>query len=132
MYNMVASSALQLKIPLLFFVIESFFSDVQSEVSFRVPLYITNLLNEDDNFRGTLKKLYDVRSKVAHGDLKEADKIISKLYKNGNLSSSGFSGATIYLDNIVNRLWIRLLDLNWNPAKSAELITPYLIGHKNN
>ena len=129
-YNMVSSSPLHLKIPLLFFVIESFFSDIDSEVVFRVSLYITRILNENSEFMQKLKKLYTIRSKIAHGDLVQAEKEIVKLYKNGSISVSGFKGATDELYEIIDRLWISLLKLEWKPKDSNKLIIPYLLNNK--
>jgi hypothetical protein len=126
MYNMVFSSPLHLQIPLLFFVIESFFSDVNSEVVFRIALYITVLLQEKEGFRKTIKDLYNVRSCIAHGDLASAQKKIKKM------KLSGFTGATELVEKILNNLWKVLLDKTWEPSKSAELMSALLLSSNKN
>ncbi|MFC1507835.1 hypothetical protein ACFL5R_01185 [Pseudomonadota bacterium] len=131
MYNMVFSSPLHLRVPLLFFVMESFFSDVDSEVVFRIALYVTNILNEDESFMSLLKKLYGVRSKIAHGDIEGARKQITKLYTSGTISLSGFKGITEVVDGILNRLWKELLCRNWNPSNSSKMITEVLLSSNN-
>lgn len=120
-YNMVYSSPLHLRIPLLFFVIESFFADVTSEVVFKISLYITLLLQEDISFMKKVKNLYDIRSCVAHGDLANAKHKINKM------KLIGFSDANDVVETILNNLWKVLLVKEWIPSKSAELISPLLL-----
>ncbi|TOP26716.1 hypothetical protein [Vibrio parahaemolyticus] len=126
MYNMVSSSPLHLRIPLLFFVIESFFSDVSSEVVFRVALYVTVLLEEDAVFKKRINDLYHVRSCIAHGDLAAAKKRIQKM------KLSGFSGATELVEEILQKLWLELLVRAWEPNKSNELINAILLKSNKN
>lgn len=126
MYNMVSSSPLHLRIPLLFFVIESFFSDVSSEVVFRVALYVTVILEEDAVFKKRVNDLYHVRSCIAHGDLVAAQKKIQKM------KLSGFSGATELVEEILQKLWKELLVRKWEPNKSNELINSILLKSNKN
>lgn len=121
MYNMVSSSPLHLRIPLLFFVIESFFSDVSSEVVFRVALYVTVILEEDVVFKKRVNDLYHVRSCIAHGDLAAAKAKIQRM------KLSGFSGATELVEEILHKLWKELLVREWKPNKSNELINTILL-----
>ncbi|MCP4991503.1 MAG: hypothetical protein GY928_37230 [Colwellia sp.] len=125
-YNMVSSSHLHLKIPLLFFVVESFFSDVNAEVSFRIALYVTNLMKRDTKFNSLLKKLYGIRSKVAHGDLVSARKEMKKLENQKLIACGDFRGVTELLDEILKDLWKVLLEKNWDPSNSGELIADSL------
>ncbi len=69
MYNMTPSAPIQLRVPLLFFVIESFFEDVKAEVVFRIALYVTRILGEDNEFWENLKTLYEIRSGISHGNM---------------------------------------------------------------
>jgi hypothetical protein len=126
MYNMVFSSPLHLRIPLLFFVIESFFSDINSEVVFRIALYLTVLLKEDEAFRKQIKDLYHVRSCIAHGDLTGAQKKIK------SMKLGGFTVATEKVDTILNKLWKALLDNNWTPKESANLMSTLLLSQVEN
>lgn len=126
MYNMVFSSPLHLRIPLLFFVIESFFADVNSEVVFRISLYVTVLLQESESFRKKIKNLYHVRSCIAHGDLAGAQKKIKAM------KISGFTGATEQVEDILNRLWKVLLEKKWKPSQSAELMSSILLHQSKN
>lgn len=126
MYNMVFSSPLHLRIPLLFFVIESFFSDVNSEVVFRIALYLTVLLQETEHFRKRIKDLYHVRSCIAHGDLAGAQKKIK------SMKLSGFTGAAEQVEEILNKLWKVLLDKKWKPSKSAETMSSILLCQNKN
>ncbi|NEN80800.1 HEPN domain-containing protein [Paenibacillus elgii] len=50
-------------------IIESLFPKVNSEVSFRLSIYITQLLYDENKLERfqKIKKLYDLRSKIAHG-----------------------------------------------------------------
>lgn len=125
MYNMVFSSPLHLRIPLLFFVIESFFSDVNSEVVFRIALYLTVLLKEDENFRKKIKSLYGIRSSIAHGDIDLATKNIKKM------GLSGFTGANQITNDILIRLWKQLLSINWSPKESGTQISGILLRTEN-
>jgi hypothetical protein len=127
-YNMVSASPEKLRIPLLFFVIESFFSDVDSEVVFRISLYLTVILNKDEKFRKEIKSLYGVRSSIAHGDTKSAQGKITKMIKN----NSNISNITVYTESILIELWKALLNMNWNPNKSGEMISELLLGGDNN
>ncbi|MCR9982432.1 hypothetical protein NB610_10465 [Vibrio alginolyticus] len=109
---------------MLFFVIESFFADVNSEVVFRISLYVTVLLQESESFRNKIKDLYHVRSCIAHGDLSGAQKKIKAM------KIFGFTGATEQVEDILNRLWKVLLEKNWKPSQSAELMSSILL-HQN-
>ncbi|MDH5931494.1 hypothetical protein [Vibrio splendidus] len=126
MYNMVFSSPLHLRIPLLFFVIESFFADVNSEVVFRISLYVTVLLQENESFRKKIKDLYHVRSCIAHGDLAGAQKKIKAM------QISGFTGATEQVEDILNSLWKVLLVRKWKPSQSAEFMSSILLYQNKN
>ncbi|NOF40514.1 hypothetical protein [Vibrio cholerae] len=126
MYNMVFSSPLHLRIPLLFFVIESFFSDVDSEVVFRISLYVTVLLQEGESFRKKIKDLYHVRSCIAHGDLSGAQKKIK------SMKISGFTGASEQVEDILSSLWKVLLEKKWKPNQSAELMSSILLQPNQN
>lgn len=125
-YNIIGSSQVQLRLPLLFFVIESFFADIKTEVKFRISLYVTKILGEDDGLFNLLKKLYDIRSSIAHGDMAAAQNSITNLHKKGLISMPSFQGVNECLLDIVNRLWIRLLEIDWDPKKSAALISDHL------
>lgn len=126
MYNMSVSSPKELRVPLYFFVIESFFSDVQSEVSFKIPLYVTKLLNENYDFMENLKFLYGIRSKISHGDLDGATKDIVKRNNQGKISYRTIDGSVNDLNEIVVTLWHRLLEIDWNPKNSSKDIVKYI------
>lgn len=126
MYNMSVSSPKELRVPLYFFVIESFFSDVQSEVSFKIPLYVSKLLNENYEFMENLKFLYGIRSKISHGDLDGATKDIVKRYNQGKVPYSTIDGSVNDLKQIVVALWHRLLEIDWNPKNSSKDIVKYI------
>jgi hypothetical protein len=128
-YNMIHSTNPQLRIPVIFFIIESFFSDIDSEVVFRVSLYVTNILKEDDSFFGALKKFYAIRSKIAHGDVKGSKKIIKKLIDAGFIASGSPSNVNDKLIEILDKLFKELIKLKWNPDKSSEEMKPYLLKH---
>lgn len=57
----------QFKIPQAFYILESFFPQIDSELNYRLSLYLTKLLKQDYDFGKKIKFLYDLRSKIVHG-----------------------------------------------------------------
>lgn len=123
-YNMVSASPESLRIPLLFFVIESFFSDVNSELVYRISLYLTVLLKRDDDFRKEIQALYSIRSSIAHGDTSEADRKGVKM-RNKN---SDIMNITDYTETILIELWKVLLRMKWEPKDSGSTMSKLLLG----
>lgn len=126
-YNLLPSINLNLKIPIIFSIFESFFSDITSEVVFRLSLYITNLLDEDKAFLKKIKDFYTIRSKVSHGDFPNVRKKLISMHKSETISSPTLNSTYEEIDQILKKLWLKLMDLNWDPQKSSKLIQPFLI-----
>jgi hypothetical protein len=89
----------QFKIPQAFYILESFFPNIKSELSFRLVLYITKLLKENHNFSQRLSVLYDLRSKIVHGNSKERDKNLKKNF-DGKIEV-----ANDFILDVVRRVW---------------------------
>ena len=98
------------RIPVIFYIIESFFKNIKTEVTYRIKNVISKILEKDYQFSENMKVLYQIRSDIVHGNteaniLKTLRKI--KLEDNGTLSKidDGYK----YLERIMRDLWCKIL-----------------------
>ncbi len=107
----------EVRLPILFFALESLFDDVDSEVTFRISLYVSKILGESAEYTSNLKLLYALRSKIAHGG-GSLDKTLEKLHRSEFIPEANLDSAVDKTEDIVVRLFVKLTSENWNPANS--------------
>lgn len=117
----------ELKIPILFFILESFFS-TQSELTFKISLYSTKILNRDKKAFTLMKKLYEMRSKIAHGDEKGKDKVLKWLHTNNHIPTQTYKEVYFLTYNVVSDVFKEILDLeDIKPRSVVEYIENKLV-----
>lgn len=109
-FNLLQSINVQLLTSVQFFVIESFFPHIEYQIKKKISEALMIILEENTEFKNLIKVYYKIRSEIAHGDLIKANERRSDV----KLKES--------LDSILKRLWIKLLEENWNPRNSKELL----------
>lgn len=120
--NNIASINVKFRIPFLFMIIESFF-EVKSEITYKMSLLTTKLLNKDKSFMDKIKKFYDLRSKISHGDEKGIRDILKKLKNKDYINKESIDEAYDELYKILTAIWKKILELDLeSPKKLVEEI----------
>lgn len=126
--NNIANIKLEFRIPILFMIIESFFG-LSSEISYRISLFCTKLLNGDKNFMDMIKKFYSLRSKISHGDKKGIDKTLRQMKDKNYISKVNIEEAYEKLYKIMIDIWKKLFVCNLKtPESLIQKIEQELIG----
>jgi hypothetical protein len=100
------------KIPFIFFILESFFKNINQELSFRLSYCITKILNKPYEFTKIIQKLYGLRGTIVHGGTaSELDNKIKKIKnKQGKVLFNNVKDCSNFLENIMKESWKIILD----------------------
>lgn len=98
------------RIPIIFYIIESFFKNIRTEVAYRIKNLISKILEKDYQFSENMKALYQIRSDIVHGNT-EANilKTLRKIKLDKESSLSNIDDGYKYLEKIMRDLWCKIL-----------------------
>ena len=109
------------KIPIIFYVLESFFPKVTSENSYRLSYCIAKILKKPYSFSRTVIDLYTLRSKIVHGDKQSTlIKIIKKISKKDGTQCSNIQECTNLLESIMRDTWKQILKRKLHTKEDIE------------
>lgn len=97
------------KIPFLFFILESFFDNIKQEQTYRLKNLITKILGKSYQYSGNIKKFYELRSKIVHGDAKGIEKTLTKIYKSDKEKCKDLFDCADTLEDVMRKVWKKIL-----------------------
>jgi len=111
------------KIPIIFYILESFFPKVTSENTYRLSYCISKILNKPYDFTTNVKLLYKLRSDIVHGNTKsELSKTIKKIKKMDDTPCSNLNNTLKVLEKIMRTVWKNILDNEYDLEKIEEIV----------
>ena len=115
-FNKAMIAAEHIRLPMMFFALESCFPDKSEEKSKKMAQFTAVCLGKDDKFVEVMKLFYDLRSSVVHGDEKEYGRIQRKLAREHPEVPSRVET----LKHILVDLFVALAARNWKPKRDIK------------
>ncbi|MFP6797990.1 MAG: hypothetical protein VCA39_02640 [Pseudomonas sp.] len=113
-YNYSKVSPKHLQVPTAFISVESIFPNGRNDKQNTLARLFVYLLDEDENFGELLKKYYRLRNTIVHGNRSGEILVREQIFKEHLNAPS--------LNQILQRLFITLAEINWNPAKDTQTL----------
>lgn len=99
------------KLPYIFFIIESFFKEIDSELNYRLSYCIAKILKKPFSFTKVIRNLYGLRGNVVHGNSQE--ELNKKIIKIKNESGESFNNITEcvdFIEDVMREIWKEILE----------------------
>lgn len=110
----------EVKIPIIFYILESFFPNIKGENTYRLSTSIARLLKENYEFSQTIRDCYKLRSDIVHGDKTGLPKKIAKIPNSNASKCSNIQEVGTQLELIMRRTWMEILKRNLHSEKDIE------------
>jgi hypothetical protein len=109
------------KIPIIFYILESFFPKINTENTYRLAHCITKILKKPYSFSETVRNFYTLRSKIVHGDKQNTlTKTIKKIQKENGEPCSSIQECVKLLEFIMRETWKQVLKRKLHTKEDIE------------